>query len=353
MKKKLVLPVFLVVQFVILKLLSFFPELVERYYSNGFYPVLSKISRVTLGWIPFSVGDLLYGIVIFLLLKWLWNKRKTWKIAWKENLLSLIGFVSVFYFLFNLLWGINYIRVPLYQKLALERDYSTEELIAFTERVIVKVNAIHSQIEKNDSLKVVVPYTRDAIFEKTQNGYDHLSKTFPFFTYKHPSVKKSLISTPLTYMGFSGYLNPFTNEAQVNALIPLPNFATTTCHEMAHQIGYASESEANFIGYMASIYNDDLYFQYSGYTYALRYCLHNIELKQEGRSEALLPLIHPGVLENFKDSDTFWDEHQNIMEPLFKVFYDNFLKLNQQKDGMESYSKFVDLLIHYYRNKPL
>lgn len=353
MNKKLILPLFLVVQFLLLKLLSFFPEFVERYYSNGFYPFLSRIFRITLGKIPFSVGDLIYGIVIFLLLRWLWNKRKTWKTAWKNNILSLIGFVSVFYFLFNLLWGINYIRVPLYKKLKLERDYTIEELICFTERVIIKVNTIHSQIEKNDSLKVTVPYTRDQIFEKTINGYGHLATTFPFFNYQHKSVKASLISTPLTYMGFSGYLNPFTNEAQVNNLIPLPNFATTTCHEMAHQIGYASESEANFIGYMASIHNDDLYFQYSGYTYALRYCLHNIELKQEGRSTALLPLIHPGVLANFKDSDAFWDSHQNFMEPLFKVFYDNFLKINQQKDGMENYSKFVDLLIHYYREKPL
>jgi hypothetical protein len=32
----------------------------------------------------------------------------------------------------------------------------------------------------------------------------------------------------------------------------LYNLPTTTCHEMSHQIGYANESEANFIGFMAS-----------------------------------------------------------------------------------------------------
>jgi hypothetical protein len=44
------------------------------------------------------------------------------------------------------------------------------------------------------------------------------------------------MSLPLTYMGFSGYLNPFTNEAQVNYLGPCilsqPQLA-----EMAHQLG--------------------------------------------------------------------------------------------------------------------
>jgi hypothetical protein len=35
------------------------------------------------------------------------------------------------------------------------------------------------------------------------------------------------------YMGFSGYLNPFTNEAQVNYLGPMYTFPATTCREMA------------------------------------------------------------------------------------------------------------------------
>ena len=34
-------------------------------------------------------------------------------------------------------------------------------------------------------------------------------------------------------------------------------------------------------------------------------------------------------------------------------FYDNFLKMNQQKDGMESYSKYVNLLVNYYKDKKL
>ncbi len=52
-------------------------------------------------------------------------------------------------------------------------------------------------------------------------------------------------------MGFAGYLNPITNEAQVNALIPKNNYPATICHEIAHQVGIASESEANFVGYLA------------------------------------------------------------------------------------------------------
>ena len=353
MNRKLILPLFLIVQLIGLRILSLFPETVERFYSTGFYPFLAKISRITLGSISFSVGDVLYGIVIFLLLRWFWRKRKTWKAEWKSNLLSLIGFVSVFYFLFNILWALNYLRVPMYQKLNIERQYSQKDLLAFTQQLIVKTNAIHAQLVKNDSVKVVIPYSQGEIFLKSQNGYDNLTAAFPYLKYENHSVKPSLLSLPLTYMGFGGYLNPFTNEAQVNNLVPKHNFVVTTAHEMSHQIGIGSESEANFVGFMATIHNDDLYFKYCGYSYALRYCLGNLENFKEGSTEELLPLIHPGILKNFKETQEFWDSHQTFIDVIFHQFYDKFLIVNQQKDGLESYSKFVDLMVNYYKTEKL
>lgn len=353
MKRKLILPLFLVLQFLGLKVLSFFPETVERYYSKGFYPVLAKVSRITLGKIPFSIGDILYGVAIFLLWRWLWRKRRSWKTQWKSNLLTLAGFVSVFYFLFNLLWALNYLRVPMHEKLGMEREYSKEQLLAFTKLLIVKTNTIHTQLVKQDTVKIVVPYSRTEIFSKTQNGYDQLAKKMPYLTYETSSVKPSLISLPLTYMGFGGYLNPFTNEAQVNSLLPLHNFVTTTGHEMAHQVGIGPESEANFVGYLASIHNEDPYFKYCGYSYALRYCLGTLEAFEEGSSAKLLPLIHAGILKNFEETQNFWDSHQTFIDTIFHAFYDKFLKVNQQKDGLEGYSKFVDLMVNYYKTREL
>src|SRR5882757_7058348 len=49
---------------VVIKVLSCWPEAVEKYYSTGLYPVLSRIQRTLFGWIPFSIGDLLYGAVL-------------------------------------------------------------------------------------------------------------------------------------------------------------------------------------------------------------------------------------------------------------------------------------------------
>ena len=356
MNRKYLFPFLLLLQFIFIKILSFFPEFVEEYYSNGLYVFISKILRILLGWIPFSFGDVIYLILILFLLFKLYKNRKSvfswksWKLEWKSNFLGILKVVSIFYFFFNILWGLNYHRIPLYEKMNLDKEYTAEELIVFTKKMIVKVNEIHSQIEQNASLKIVNPYDIETIYGKTQKGYDQLGNQYASFTYKNPSIKKSLVSLPLTYMGFGGYLNPFTNEAQVNYKIPKYNFPTTVCHEMAHQIGYASESEANFVGYLASINNDDIYFQYSGYAYALKYCLGNIERFEEGKSKELFPLIHPGVLKNYQESKDFWETHQTPIDTFFHYFYDNFLKANQQKDGMEGYSKFVGLMMGYYKH---
>ncbi|MFV8346621.1 DUF3810 domain-containing protein [Flavobacterium sp. ZB4P13] len=353
MRTKYFLSFFLFVQILILQILPYFPLQVEQFYSNGFYPILSKFSRLALGSIPFSLGDLIYIIVIGFVLKWFWNQRKSWKLKWKSNILSIVSFVSVFYFLFHSLWAFNYYRQPLFEKMEIKKDYSDADLLAFTKKLITKTNAIQKQITKNDSLKVVFPYSQNQVFKMNLNGYKKLAEEYSYFTYNHLSTKKSLISLPLTYMGFGGYLNPFTNEAQINYLGPMYSFPMTTNHEMAHQMGFASESECNFIGFLASTKNENAYIQYSGYSMALRYCLGNWQVRDEKIFKELLKTIHPGILKNYKESEHFWKQYETPLETAFHAFYDRFLKINQQKDGLEGYSKFVNLMVNYYKGKKL
>nr|WP_309758027.1 DUF3810 domain-containing protein [Flavobacterium sp.] len=353
MRTKYILSTLLFFQILLLQVLPYFPLQVEQYYSNGFYPIVSRFSRLTIGRIPFSLGDLIYVVVIAFIFKWLWNQRKSWKSEWKSNILSLLSFVSVFYFLFHSLWALNYYRQPLFEKMEIKKDYSDADLLAFTKKLIIKTNTVQKQLAKNDSLKVTFPYSQNQVFKMNLNGYKKLAKEHSYFTYTHLSIKKSLISLPLTYMGFGGYLNPFTNEAQVNYLGPMYSFPMTANHEMAHQMGYASESECNFIGFLASVKNDNLHIQYSGYSMVLRYCLGNWQARDETVFKQLLKTVHPGILKNYKESELFWKQYDTVIDKAFHAFYDQFLKVNQQKDGMEGYSKFVNLMVNYYKDKEL
>ena len=189
LQKKYILPLLLLFQVIILKIIALFPEVVEQVYSNCLYVWVSKFSRSVFGLFVFSVGDVIYSILILLVLKWFYINRKTWRKEWKHNLLKIISCFSVFYFVFNLLWAVNYHRVLLAEKMNIKTEYSDTELIRFTQQLIAKTNAVHKRIVNNDTIKIIFPYTREQIFELSVKGYETLSSQYPFFTYTNPSIK--------------------------------------------------------------------------------------------------------------------------------------------------------------------
>ena len=343
----------LIPQIVIVKCLGNYSEFVENYYSTGFYPFISRLFRILFGWIPFSIGDLIYFALIILAITYLYRNRKSiWKnkLAFVRNVLMIL---SVAYFTFHFMWGMNYYREPLSQKLQLSPNKEYQDLLEFTEKLIQKTNESQVAITKDSSLAVNIPYSQKEIFNKTIQGYDHLKTIHPFLAYDRPSVKKSLFSTGLTYMGYAGYLNPFTNEAQVNGLLPNFRFPVVVGHEIGHQLGYSAENETNFIGYLVTAKNNDIYFQYAAYAYALGYCLSDIRSADKEEFNSLLSTLNPGVKNNFQEIADFWNFYENPMEPVFKSIFNSFLKANNQTEGIRSYNAVVSLLVAYHKQHPL
>ena len=351
--KKTIIALLLIPQYIIVKWLSNYPEFIETYYSNGIYPYISKLFRFSLGWIPFSFGDIVYAFAIIYIIRWLLKNRKRLRKDTKHWFIDVFSALSILYFAFHLFWGLNYYRLPLYKSLGLKSEYTTEQLVEVTKKLIVKSNEIHSRIVDNDTLPIEIPYSKHNIFKMVPTGYKGLEKEFPNMAYYPKSIKKSLFSLPLTYMGFSGYLNPLTNESQVDALIPNYIFPTTATHEVAHQLGYAAENEANFIGCLAAINHGDIYFKYAGYTFALRFCLNEIYRRDEDLFESITKTVNKGILKNYEEMRKFWDGYENPAEPLFKITYSSYLKANKQDKGMESYSYVVALLVNYFETKTL
>lgn len=350
---KIILGILLIVQLIGLRILSFFPEFVEKYYSLGIFPFISKIFRYLYGWIPFSVGDVLYSGLIILGVRWLFLHIKDITSKPLSFFLHLTAILSISYMAFNIFWGFNYYRVPLHQTLKLDKNYSTQQLTALTHQLTIKANQLHQNLGFKDSIKVALPYSQKEMFEKAALGYDSLSKLYPTFTYHPKSIKTSSWSLGLTYMGYSGYYNPFTAEAQVNDKIIAHRFAVVSCHETAHQLGYAAENEANFLAYLASTHNNDPYFQYAGTIFALKHCLNEIAKRDPELYKQLLTSLHFGIVENYREVRDFWKQYEGPTEFISKVFFDHFLKANNQEKGLKSYSYMVALLVNYHLEKPL
>ena len=352
-KTKLILTLLLPVQYGILLLLRNFPETVETYYSLGLYPIISKVSRFLFGWVPFSVGDVFYTLVTIYALRWIYKNIRRIKRTPVKLVVDILASVSIIYFMFHILWGLNYYRMPLQKAIALDNDYTTEELVLMTERFVKKANEMHRELGFADSVKIDLPYSQKEVFDKTQNGYDNIQEEFPMLAYSPISIKKSGWSLGLTILGYSGYLNPFSNEAQVNNLIKTYKFPVVASHEVAHQIGYAKENEANFIATLATVNNDDTFIQYSGYIFALRYLVNEVARRDIDTYHELISTINPGIIASYKEMRDFWDSYNNPIEDISKFFYDGYLQANNVNGGIKSYSYMVALVINYFEDKAL
>ena len=351
-KKQFIIALSLPLQLFIVHFLSQKPDWIERYYSNGIYPYISKTFRFLLGWIPFSVGDVLGFFLLLLLIRGCYRLIKN---KFKDSISKLLKFtttLALLYFCFYAFWGLNYFREPLAKNLGLQQaNYTTAQLIETTEKIVFELNKIHLQITNNDTLRVQVPYSQKEIYGLAINGYQHLAKKYPQLNYQNPAIKSSLVSLFQSYNGTGGYINPITGEAQINDMLPKTSYPATTCHEMAHQIGWAAENDANFVGFLASVANDDLYFKYSGYRMAYNYSLSQLYKRDKKIAKKIRKTVNKGIYKDYNHSYLHWKQFDNPIEPYFKKGYNSYLKANNQSKGIESYSYVVDLLIVYFNQK--
>ncbi len=353
MKKRaaIILALFLPVQIILIEILGNYPLFVENWYSNWVYPITSALLRRALGFLPFSLGDFLYTLLVIMLIRWIVLRiRQKFKEP-KRWILNSLAMLSLIYFCFNLFWGFNYYRLPLHTALEIDNDYNTEELVELTRDLIATSNELHFSITGNDSVKVDIPYSKGEILKLSVEGYSNIEDDFPELDYNIPSLKRSLYSISLTYMGFNGYLNPLTNEGQVNTRIVPYKIPTTASHEIGHQLGFAKENEANFLACLTTMNHPDKYFNYSGYTFALSYCLSELYRRDPELAEQLAQTLNFGIKENYREVREFWESHKNPFEPIFMFTYNTFLVANNQPEGMRSYSYVVALLVNYHKSR--
>ncbi|MDC6354807.1 MULTISPECIES: DUF3810 domain-containing protein [unclassified Robiginitalea] len=348
---KNILALSLLLQWVLVRWAASSPQWVEKWYSRGLYPYLSGFFRRIYGWIPFSVGDLVYLGLLAFLLWWLFRKLKTVRRRIPGFLRDLLAGFAILHGTFYLLWGLNYFREPLGAALGMSEEYSREELLQTAEWLAARSNALQETLAGDTLTPVRLPYSQGEIREMTVAAYQNISGDFPEFTYRHPSLKNSLISTALTYMGYGGYLNPFTGEAQVNGRLPLFRYPVVCGHEVGHQLGYSAENETNFIGYLVTQKNPDPYFQYAASAYGLGYCLAEINRVDSLERKRITRGLHPGVRSNYAEMQEFWGAYENPLEPVFKAVFSKYLEANRQADGIASYNRVVSLLVAYHRRE--
>jgi hypothetical protein len=260
-------------------------------------------------------------------------------------LTSFLLIAGCLYILFNIFWGINYNRVGISSQLGFQmKKYTTDDLKEINCLLLQKINS-----SKEALIQQQVEYPSNAqLRTDIKRAYDKLAVQYPYLAYHNVSFKSSMWGWLGNYTGFTGYYNPFTGEAQLNTTVPKFIQPFTACHEVAHQIGYAKEMEANFVGYLAAANSDDPLFHYSVYLDLFSYANRNLYYTDSVAARLYRRELSPAVVKDLKEWIAFSRRHQNPAEPVIRWLYGKFLESNQQPQGILSYDEVTGFLISYY-----
>lgn len=353
-RKGIIIVILLVLCF-LLHLYSMSESRVENGYSNGIFIHISSFLRLVTGFFPFSIGDILYGFLggwlIWQLVKFfkkLFKKEdnSTKRAFYKEVFYRILVFCCCIYIIFNSLWGINYSRKGIGYQVGLEKsNYSNTELADINRLLCDKINKSKSIL---DSQQASYP-SNQQLYSMVSDAYRKLGIGYPFLKYEPVSIKSSMWGWLGNYTGFTGYYNPFTGEAQLNTTIPRFLQPFIACHEVAHQLGYAKENEASFVGFLAAKGSGNALLQYSTYLDIFMHANRNLFFTDSVEAKVYRNALSPAVIADLKIWAAFNRSHRSFVEPVISWIYDKYLRGNRQPGGLLSYDEVTGFVISYYK----
>lgn len=352
-KKRLIAIGILAVAFFLLWLLEDHPYTIERYYSSGFYLLICRVFHPVFNLFPFSVGDMFYIVLVGLIIYYL---IRLIRLLFKKQLrqagvlaLGVVIAVQSLTLAFYIFWGLNYFRPSAAERLKLtDTDYSTQQLAVVAEMLIDSANSTRARLLKADTTQ-----NNAAIYQTAISAVQALSaSSADFYTYC-PNIKSSLFSWALNYMGTSGYYNPFTSESQLNSRMPYFLAPFVACHEMSHQMGYGAEDEANFVGFLAGVNSKDRLLRYSAYHEAVGEFMFDLMMRDSVLHKQVRACVSPQVHHDFVVERTYWHQYESQIETVSSIFYDHFLKVNNQPQGLMTYNRMIRLVISWEEKKSI
>ena len=324
MKIRSLIAIALIPQILIVNFLRNNPSFIDDYYVRIIFNNLIKINSFLFSKIEIPIGEIIY-IVIIILYIYLFVKVISFKLS---DFLNLVAFSSILYFLFYFLWGLNYFKPSLVDKLNIKSEYEFNVLDETINRVIFEINKESSFISEDINK----------------------SDIFNLINTNASNIKKSIIPDIFLYQKVSGHYIPFTSEAIFVDKIPLVDMPIVILHEQAHQNGYANEGEASFIAFSKAINDKDPYIRYSGYFYALINLLNEISKKNSDKLDDYITKLDEKVISDIKKVQNFWSKYSNsFLDKAQNYIYDLYLKSNNQEAGIMTYGEVSIYIIHYYQ----
>ncbi len=314
---------------------------IERWYSTGLYPIIERGLTPVSNLVPFALLDVLavgaIGLVVLVLVRSirLARRKKKWTPLF-VTLARLVTSAAVIYLAFLLLWGLNYRRISMTDRLVLERDASPESILELGRVAVHQLNAMHAAAHSEG-------WRTSPWRERRMRDAYHavLSDLTAARTTVPGRLKWSLLGPYFRWTSVDGMINPFGLEVLANPdLLPFEK-PFVAAHEWAHLAGFADESEASFVGFLTCIRAATpaaysgwlfLYWEVSSEVSASDRRQLSAKLEEGPRSDvvAVAERVQRGQVRVIRDAG-------------WRV-YDEYLKANRVEEGVRNYGLVLTLL---------
>lgn len=337
------------------------PDKVERIYSRGIYPIISRVLGFINSLVPTSlaeliivfVGGLLLLILVIRLIKIPFGKlysRRRNRVRFFSYVITLGILAGVMLNLFYVLWGFNHYRQPLSKLMELDvHNRSVDELAELTEHLAREASELRGMVSE-DEKGVFTAGSREVALRAIPSAYRALGRDNELFSNKCYRPKSVILSKTLSKLDIAGIYIPYIAEPNVNAEQPDLFFLSGASHEMGHYFGFAAEDEANFIAYYASLWSNDAAFKYSAVMAALSSCANSLNSSDSERYFEIRRNFYSEAMErDLADYREYYEKYEN--HPAAQVnnnINDAYLHYHGHSDGLRSYGRDVDLLLALY-----
>jgi hypothetical protein len=327
-----------------------FPEGTERLYSQGLYPQVVRLFAA-LNRASFSVAEVLVlasvmmvGLLVYRGIRATPRGRRAGAVlraSWAGG--------GVLLWTFLLLWGFNYARPSLEERIGLTAASSAADpgvLLDAGARTAAETARLFATFGKEGG-PTSLPMAFHELDARIDEGYRSMRLPGDSIRSVTTPAKPLASSGLISYLDISGIFVPFTGEPSVNALQPDVSLPLVLAHEKAHQRGITHEGEANFAAFLVCSREEaPPYLRYAAYLFATSYLLGEASLRLPREDvDAVWQVLGPGPLADLRALHEFWRSYQGRASAVANQVNDRYLRALRVPEGVESYETVVRMLL--------
>jgi hypothetical protein len=319
-------------------------SVVERVYSTGTYLDLQPLVTGLSNTVPLAMLDvLLCAALAFFLGKVLLDVARRprlgpWRVLARACSRALV-WAAAFYVAFVVLWGLNYRRLPISEKLSFDSArVSQANARALASRDVDRVNALHDPAHALGwpDARSIEPSLADAFSRTQQMLRGGAQVALP------GRPKYTLLDVYFRRAAVTGMTDPYFLETLVSdVLLPFER-PFVVAHEWSHLAGYADEGEANFVGWLTCL-RGTAADQYSGWLFLYGELAGAVDVAAKREMESRLA---PGPRADLRAvAERLAQEVNPELSALGWRAYDRYLRANGVESGARSYAEVIRLIL--------